>query len=271
MIIDLLQYSDEDTNVWKILLRKNHLFFIMNIQTHYIVKIQERQCKKMGIHEHIDNRLLMEYIRSRRVEEKFEKPHMLDLDDFCIFIENHLVEILERKNTIIENTDDFYFDVEVPLQNMKNDLDNLKNEHGFSCMDIFMEKYRKLEIDTKIQEEMECLAENKIEPLVEILEEHFVENMEEPFVEKMEENMENPFVESPVVWLDPPIPLVPTDASQYSPSNFEKVQKRIQELHQKIENYKYDCLKFNYDVNLLGEKMSFVKIMVNSLLEKKHT
>jgi hypothetical protein len=74
-----------------------------------------------------------------------------------------------------------------------------------------------------------------------------------------------------VVVLNPPISHIPTNESQYSPSNFEKVQKRMQELHQKVEKYKYDYLKFSYDVNLLEEKLSFVKIMVNSILDKKYT
>jgi chromosome segregation ATPase len=136
--IDLLPYSNS-TNYekeWTILYRnKTHANFIINKETHFIVKIKDSSCKKYGIKSHTENRLLLEYARNH---SDIGDVYKMEIDKLRYLAESHFRVIREKQSELdcefLHADAEFaYFEIEFPLKTLRNDLDNLRDEFG--CLD----------------------------------------------------------------------------------------------------------------------------------------
>ena len=136
--IDLLPYSNSTDyeKEWTILYRnKTHANFIINKETHFIVKIKDSSCKKYGIKSHTENRLLLEYARNHA---DIGDVYKMEFDKLKYLAEVHFRVIREKQSELdceflYADAEFAYFEIEFPLKTLRNDLDNLRDEFG--CLD----------------------------------------------------------------------------------------------------------------------------------------
>lgn len=252
--IDLSQYSVssiEHKKEWRILLRyHNHIVFIINIHTHYIVGIKEYQCKKLNIHDHVENRLLMEYIRSSHSNVSDCIPHLLDTSQLYRIAETHWIEIQQRDKTYSNrNSDEYYFDVGMPLEYLMSDLENLRIQFGLADFPMLA---------------LEISNVKDSDP-----------NIEDPNIDVLLNGFDTPpdMPVSVTVDVDTvPVPLTPVDPTPVpaSPSISEKwtaVENLIKDVKTRISKLKHNHLEFTYGLKLLNEQMK----MFDSMAYRKNT
>ena len=259
--IDLSQYSIspiKNKEEWRILLRyHNHIVFIINIHTHFIVGIKEYQCKKMQIQEHIENRLLMEYIRSSHSNVSDCIPHMLDTSQLYKIAENHWLEIQQRKNTYSSrDSDEYYFDVGMPLEYLMSDLENLRIQFGL--VDFTM---RELEFSNVKDSDL-----NIEDPNIDDLLNGFDTPPDMPV--SVTVDVDTVTVDTvPVVLPPTPVDTTPLPASPSISEKWTAVENRIKDVKTRIGKLKNNYLEFTYGLKLLNEQIK----MLDSIVYRKKT
>ena len=263
--IDLSIYSNSSDyeKEWTIVHRnKTHDIFIINKETHFILKMKEISCKKYGIKSHTINRLLAEYVKNNcDFHEEYIK---IDIQELKNLAESHFRVIREKQSELecgflYADSDFEYYEIEFPLKYLHNDLDNLRDEFGIVEADIIWESYVPVGFERTFDNLIEIKDDNQSDISY--------ENIDSLLnVENIDEELEEP--ESIHQIMDTQNQEYKYESTNKTNIDMEEIEKQIIILQKDIKLFSQDVSDFSMDIKRLNMKIEFLKMNIDSTMRK---
>jgi len=290
--IDLSIYSNSTdySKEWTIVYRnKTHDIFIINKETYFIVKMKDLSCKKYGITTHTVNRLLAEYVRN--IYDSNEHLYKMDIQELKNLAESHFRVIREKQSElecgfVYADTDFAYFEIELPLQHLRNDLDNLRDEFGIIDADEIWDAYVPIPLedlfDGKDSIKYESSSDISYENIDALLSVYEIESIEEESIqeepiqaevikeesvqqEQEQEQKRNKIIDIDIETFNTEMNTndIPTEEIKEHHTNFETLNERIFHLRNDIKSFSQGVSNFSQDVRILNVKLECLKEFIN--------